>query len=326
MKKISKIGLLCLLCMFCILMIPKTAYAYTNTYRGIDYGGSVEEVEEFEALLRQEGYVCVSEGYSDSQEWTDTLYADEGYPYWYYIPQEDYRVYVYPLDYENYLKGETISICMNTYICNYYIFNHSNEEGNCTGKTGSAIPEYMSSGYLTIKLNVPDEFKEEYPNAIYTIILYGEETNCYYDLSASMVGQNDYYIRRKVPADKFYIYSAYVSYEYPSEYKELENGFKVMPDMDNQIEITFVKSDSIKPQEETIEYEQGSIMDFDDSVFTGIKEYFQSGSEEREEVAEKQKSLLPILLFLAGVFLSSGVMFILWLKKKRNESEWEDDE
>lgn len=315
-------GILCLCICLCLSM---KVNAETNSYRGIDYSGSVEEVEELEALLRSEGYVCVSTDYTDNAEWTETLYNDHDYAYWYFLPQDEYRVYVYPLDYEHYLNGNKISLTHNTYICDYHIFNSANEEGNCTGFVGNAIPDYMTSGTIQIKVNIPDEFKEQYPNAIYTIILFGYETKQYYDLSASMIGANDYIIIKEVPTDYYYIYSAYVSYEYPCvNLNDYADGFKIVSGLTCQLELNFEENTNLPQQNNAMEYNDTSDGNaWDNGAFPNLSNGF-SVSEETSNEIDKTGTKIILIIAIFGLIVFGGYAGYKYFKKKNGEEN--DDE
>lgn len=220
-----------------VMLLPMHAKAmYVNYFHDLDYGDTEEHVEEYEQILIDHGYVCVTKGCTDNPEWTDHLLADEGFlkKAGIYLDGDgkDYRLYLDPFDYEEYIKyNNNQRLINNAYGVSYYAFHHANEQGATNGPVGDEVERLgIPYGYITIYVNADDYLKAD-PNLVYSIILKGLYTDTYYDLSTNKFGKNGYVVRTKLPVDEYSVYSIFVDNNHivdlsanESETFEIKNG------------------------------------------------------------------------------------------------------
>lgn len=219
MKMIAVI--VALLCM-AILLKPLTVWAMgINNYGGKDYSSSKEKVEELEGILKDRGYVCVTSGCTENEEWTETLLANDSVAgtCGAFLDSEgtDYKMYVDEFGYEQFVNNEiNANIFVNEwcYGISYYEFNHASELGSTDGVVGDEL-DYMGIkyGFITVYLNVDDTLKEN-DNLIYSVILVGQDDGKFYDLSSSSYSANGYVLRTKLPVGRFKVYSAFADNEH----------------------------------------------------------------------------------------------------------------
>lgn len=250
-KKVNAVKMMLgiMLCLTVLTISLNVSAAGYNEYHGKDYNGSKEEAQEFEQLLRDEGYICVTEGCSDKPEWTEILKETEGLksmmPYL-MDSGEDYRWYIAEFDYQHCIvEGDypVSALIIESYVVNYYIFNHQTEEGNCTGLIDEfAVEAGYTTGWLTLYFDIGEELKEQ-PNLTYTLILYGADTNRYYDISASNIGDNSYIARHRLPVDRYTVYNCFVDAEHEPDYSMNSNGssFRINTGVNRDFHIGFNK-------------------------------------------------------------------------------------
>ncbi len=249
-KQISLKAFIAVACAMSVLFLwPLKAFAISvNCYHGVSYSGSYEEAQEYEEILKSQGYVCVTEGCTENQEWTDEIKSrdllvdrlgayltDDG---------EDYRLYVSEFDYNQLIEEEAneISFLSNCYVVSYYEFNHEAELGNTSGVVGDELDELgIPYGFVTVWLNVDDELKAQ-PNLVYSIIL-EDENGKFYDLSSSSAADNGYIIREKVPCGTFSVYSIFAdnSHTVDLSANSFTKTFYIKQSTNRDIIVDFVK-------------------------------------------------------------------------------------
>lgn len=310
--------------------------ATSNQYHQVDYSSSREDVEKFESILREEGYVCVTKGCTDNEDWTQALLDDEviskSLGVFLLDGGTDYRLYISPYDYKHCIEERDIStsvLIAEAYIVDYYVFNHANEEGSANGLMDDAAVEAgYTTGWLTIYLNVDDDLRER-PNLTYSIILFGKGAQTYYDLSTSDADQNGYVIRHRIPEDSYTVYSAIADAKHMADYTENKNGadFRIQADMNRDLYITFEKIDIDEDLASGSKMTFNPFSDNDSSATIVMPDGTEvtvdtaaADARELEEIKQSRQDAAAIVFAVLVLFLVI-VAWIFYKKWKKRENE-----
>lgn len=331
-KDLKKIGFV-MIVIAIILLSPMYAHALAvNYFHGTSYDDSKESVAEYEQILRDQGYVCVTQGHSDNQEWTDKLLADD----WIkgsagaYLTDtgDDFRMYVNSFDYKQWEKGEIdvphfLSLC---YAVDYYIFNHPDELGS--GEEGligdAAIEAGYPCGYLTIYLNVDDDLKAQ-PNIVYNIILRGRDDGKFYDLSSNKFANNNYWWTYKIPAMKYEVYSVIADKYHVADWSEneKEGNVSIAESTNRDLYITFnrvegdpdiLSGSDVKSFNPDVEYDGDTIIVHSDNT----KIQRRAADEGPKEKTVTQK--FGALFLLGGILIVGGIAVLIVSKRMKERN------
>lgn len=221
-----------------VLLISMSLNAFAGVTHSNEWNGTTydtpEGLQELEGIIREEGFICVSAGRSDNEEYT-TFLADFK-PFWNYynigMAEAGYLVFVLPDKVEG-AKTNNIDKINDlnengTVILDYYTIDAVTrmEEGTITGKTGSDIGENVPTGTISIQGLMHDDILNNYPTAVASVILLGNEHMERFQLD--LTPENEYTIVTSIPIDRYTIESAFIDEAYPPSYAEvLKKGFRI---------------------------------------------------------------------------------------------------
>lgn len=301
----------------------------TNSYHGINYNSSKEDVEEYEQILKDEGYLCVTKGCSDRPEWTErllsntTIAKDTGA----YLNStgEDYKFYVSEFDYNAWSSGRLndVKFLSACYAVDYYIFNHELEV-NDRGLVGEeAVAAGYDTGWLTVYMNVDDDLRSR-PDLIYSIILKGNSSGFMYDLSTSAFSANNYVMRFKIPTETYSVYSITVDNEHIVDLSANESEqFTIRSGVNHDLYVSFKR---IQESQEIASGEMATHNAGNETIGTS-QTLMEDGMviDPLEAQVEKGPSpvakLIPVICF--GVVAVLGLIAFLIIAKRMKERNGE---
>ena len=292
-----------------------------NIYHGISYNDSRESVEEYEQILKDHGYLCVTDGCTENKEWTDAMLnspeAKSSGGVYLIGDGSDYKLYVDEFDYEQW-REEKISTSQFMSVCygvDYYVFNHE-EEINNSGLIGDAAEEAgYTCGWLTIHLNVDDALLSK-PNMVYSIMLKGLDTGHIYDLSSSAFSSNGYTMRYKIPTETYKVYSIVSDMDHEADLSaNKKEQFTIQKDTNYDFYISF------KPIQYDPEIASGKMTQYDPNNVNEGKTLMRDGmtidlidSPVAEEDNKKPKIIaaaimcsITLLIVIAGMVVAKRV-------------------